>query len=202
MRSLHSYCVITINFKWVITAQEPQMRILKFTSFYLQVFMQKWGFQPATTLLSSQSRRSQSADILTVDSRGSYFVETGWHNAIWKEIGIIKLTTVSAPLEFWKTWMDIIDAGLKIAEVRCNFFLLACLKKALCTPDVKIFWDRNAVSPQISFCLHADYLKTSRDNDFKQNVITPEKAQLKWFLHLQHGSLRSSDTCWLGLMGF
>lgn len=34
---------------------------------------------------------------------------------IWKEIGIIKLTAVSAPLEFWKTWMDIIDAGSKIA---------------------------------------------------------------------------------------
>lgn len=155
--------------------------------------------EPATTSLSSQSRRSQSADVLTVDSCGSYFVETGWHNAIWKEVGIIKVTTVSAALEFWKTWMDISDAGLKIAEVRCNYFLLACLKKALYTPDVKIFLDRNAVSPQIFYCLHADYLKTSRDNDFKQNVITPEKAQLKWFLHLQRGSLRSSNTCWLGL---
>lgn len=140
MRSLHSYYVITINFKWVITAQEPQIWILKFTSFYLQVFQQKWGFQPATPLLSSQSRRSQSADVLTVDRGGSYFVETGWHNAIWKEIGIIKLTTVSTPLEFWKTWMDIIDAGMKIAEVRCNFFLLACLKKALYTPDVKQYF--------------------------------------------------------------
>lgn len=107
--------------------------------------MQKWGFQPATTLLSSQSRRSQSADVLTVDSRGSFFVETGWHNANWKEIGIIKLTTVSAPLEFWKTWMDIIDVDLKITEVRCNFFLLACFEKALYTPDVK-----NILGPECS----------------------------------------------------
>lgn len=191
MRSLHSYCVITINFKWVITAQDSQIGILKCT--FLRG-NEDSNLPPHCVLLSQ--------DVLTVDSCVSYFVETGWHHAIWKEIGIIKLATVSAPLEFWKTWTDIIDASSKIAEVRCHFFLLACLKKALYAPDVKIFWDQDAVTSQILFCLHADYFKTNRDNDSKQNVITPEKAQLKWFLHLQHGSLRSSNTCWLGLMAF